>query len=483
MDILSSLEEQSDSLDTDAPLRAELMRVVLEYADSFLESIPDAPAYANRPLSDESLLLDAVPEQGIGLERALQVLKDDVDSRGINTTSGRFVGYIPGGGLFHSAIADFLAAVTNRYAGVAFASPGAVRVEDQCLRFMAEMIGYPDTYGGYLSAGGSMANFTAVVTARDAHNIEGARIAESVVYMTEHAHHCLDKALHLAGLRSCLVRRIPVDAHFRMDADVLEAIVEDDVSRGLNPFLVVATAGTTNTGSIDPLERISGIANRHDAWYHIDGAYGALFALCEEGADLLRGMNLSDSIVMDPHKTLFLPYGTGALLVRDKQFLLASHSAGADYMQDAINVPATSPATVSPELTKHFRGLRLWLPLQVLGLAPFRAGLREKLHLARYFHDRLRDMPGWEVGPEPDLSVVIYRFRPSEGDTDEFNKNLVAAVHTDGRIFVSSTRINGSYMLRLAAVCFRTHKSDIDTIIEVLQELAHSLDSFTPGSN
>lgn len=476
MDVLKSLESESNSLDVGPDERAAALRAVLQYAEEFLDSIAEAPAYVDRPLPDESILLGQVSENGIGLEQALQTLKADVDSRGINTTSGRFVGYIPGGGLFHSALADFLAAVTNRYSGVAFASPGAVRVEDQCLRWMAEMVDYPETFGGYLSAGGSMANFTAIVTARDAHEIEGEMIARSVVYMTEHAHHCLDKALHLAGLGKCPVRRIPVDEHFRMDSDALQKKVEEDVSHGLDPFLVVATAGTTNTGSVDPLKVIGEIAHKHGAWYHVDGAYGAFFALCDEATTILDGIQASDSIVMDPHKTLFLPYGTGALLVRDKKYLLAAHSMGADYMQDAINVPATSPATVSPELTKHFRGLRLWLPLQALGVAPFRAGLSEKLHLARYFHSRLSKISGWELGPEPDLSVVVYRFVPTTGNIDAFNERLVKAIHADGRIFVSSTRINGAYMLRLAAVCFRTHKADIDTIIKVLQELAASIE-------
>ncbi|NQV73774.1 amino acid decarboxylase, partial [bacterium] len=211
--------------------------------------------------------------------------------------------------------------------------------------------------------------------------------------------------------------------------------------------------------------------------YHIDGAYGALFALCDEGKEMLAGMEWSDSIVMDPHKTLFLPYGIGALLVKDKNRLLASHAVGADYMQDVIHVEATSPSTVSPELTKHFRGLRMWLPLQVVGVAPFRSALAEKMLLARHFHLRLSTMEGFEVGPEPDLSVVTYRFLPTSQDPDSFNERLVQAIHKDGRIFVSSTRLNGVFMLRLAVVCFRSHQTDVDMALQVLSELAHALDS------
>ncbi len=474
---LDYLELRARSLDPDADSRAELTRQAFDYAQNYLDSIASAPAYSDKFVSEDSLIRADFSEEGIGLERVLGMLEKDVDTVGINTTSGRFVGYIPGGGLFHSAIGDFLAAVGNRYAGVAFASPGATRIEDQCLRWIADLVGYPNSFGGYLSAGGSLANFTAIVAARDAHDVEGEHISRSVVYLTEHAHHCVDKALHLSGLGKCPVRRIAVDERYRMDVDALENQLRADVEKGLTPFLIVATAGTTNTGSVDPLTPIGKLATRFSAWYHIDAAYGGLFALCEETSDLFEGMRLSDSIVVDPHKTLFLPYGTGALLVRDKQHLLTSHAAGADYMQDAIHIRATSAATVSPELTKHFRGLRMWLPLQVLGIAPFRAGLAEKLHLARYFYDRVAELPNWEVGPVPDLSVVIYRYVPTGSDADSFNEKLVEAVHRDGRIFVSSTRINGVYMLRMAAVCFRTHKKDIDDIIDVLTELASRIET------
>jgi glutamate/tyrosine decarboxylase-like PLP-dependent enzyme len=181
---------------------------------------------------------------------------------------------------------------------------------------------------------------------------------------------------------------------------------------------------------------------------------------------------------MDPHKTLFLPYGTGALLVRDGEKLRASHAVGADYMQDTLDADVdVSPANLSPELTKHFRGLRLWLPLQVVGVAPFRAALSEKIHLARHFHARMSDAPGFEVGSFPDLSVVTYRYVPKHGDADAFNRALLRAIHDDGRVFVTSTQLDGRFTLRMAAVCFRTHLADIETAIDVLCETARRLEA------
>jgi hypothetical protein len=217
-----------------------------------------------------------------------------------------------------------------------------------------------------------------------------------------------------------------------MDADALEQTIKQDKQAGLRPWLVIASAGTTNVGAVDPLTAVGHISQQHNLWYHIDGAYGGFFVLCEEGRKMLAGMNTADSVVMDPHKTLFLPYGTGALLVKDRQKLYQSHQASAHYMQDALDaVEELSPADLSPELTKHFRGLRLWLPLKLFGVAPFRAALAEKIELARYFYHQIQTIDGFEVGPHPDLSVVTYRFVPKRGDADEFNRRLLQAVVAD----------------------------------------------------
>jgi glutamate/tyrosine decarboxylase-like PLP-dependent enzyme len=239
---------------------------------------------------------------------------------------------------------------------------------------------------------------------------------------------------------------------------------------------VVASAGSTNTGAVDPLPAIARIAHDNGLWFHVDGAYGAFFALCEEGRAILQGMEHSDSIVLDPHKGLFLPYGTGAVLVRERPALLAAHQYLADYMQDATVAPEElSPADLSPELTRHFRGLRLWLPLKLFGLAPFRAALEEKMLLARYFYDQIQEVPGFVAGPPPDLSVVVFRYLPPQGDADAFNRRLVEALQQDGRVFLSSTRLEGNFVLRAAILSFRTHLEDVDRAVATLAEKAQAL--------
>ncbi len=477
-ELLADLEHKSRSLEPDQEELGELFMKVEDYARQHLANISDTPAYVKSKERSLGLLSSPVTETGISLDDALQLLHDHVDHEGLNSGSPRYLGYIPSGGLVHSAFGDFLAAIGGRYAGVFHSSPGAVRMENMLVRWMAEVVGYPKGAGGYLASGGSIANLSAVITAREAHGLRGVDYDRAVIYMTEHTHHCVDKALRIAGMGSSIRRRVSEDKHGRMSAEALEKTVVSDRASGLNPWLIVASAGTTNMGTVDPLVGIASIARANNLWLHVDGAYGAFFALCPEGRKVLSGMDQSNSLVLDPHKTLFLPFGTGALLVRDQEFLGPAHGGRGAYMLDMeSDAHELSPAYLSPELTKHFRGLRMWLPLKILGVAPFRAALSEKIHLARYAYNRLQSMNGFQVGPYPDLSIVTYRYVPESGDANEFNLSLVKNLHEDGRTFMTSTRIRGTVVLRMAVGSFRTHLKDIDQSLEILDEHVRALEN------
>jgi glutamate/tyrosine decarboxylase-like PLP-dependent enzyme len=397
---------------------------------------------------------------------------------GINPASGGHIGYIPGGGMYPSALGDFLADITNRYSGVAYASPGAAKMEQELVKWMTELVGFPASAGGDLTSGGSIANLTAIVAARETMGIRARDVESSCIYMTVDAHHCIDKSLRAAGLAECHKRAIPMDEHFRMDVARLEQAILRDKAAGLRPWLIIASAGTTDTGAVDPTDVIAEIAEKHELWLHVDAAYGGFFLLCEEGREVLRGLDKAHSIVLDPHKGMFLPYGSGAVLVRDVRWLAQSQSYQADYMQDAKAGEGNySPADLSLELTRPFRGLRFWLPLKLFGIAPFRAALAEKIWLARYFHEQLEAIPNWEVGPYPELSVISFRYVPENSDADEFNKNLIEAVREDGKVFISSTQINGKFAIRLAILHFRTHLNLVIHVLELLKRLAKKLDS------
>jgi aromatic-L-amino-acid/L-tryptophan decarboxylase len=477
---LAELERAARPLDPGASRRRRLRAPVLAYAERFLRHIRTLPAFVESEDRGAGLLDAPIRETGMPVEDALALLGRHVDGPGLNPASGGHLAYVPGGGLYHSALGDYLAAVTNRYAGVFFTGPGAVRMENLLLRWMADLTGYPPDAGGNLASGGSIANLIAICTARDAHGLRGADFHRAVVYLTPHAHHCVHKALRVAGLGEAVCRHLPVDAQHRMDPAGLAAAIAADRAAGLRPWLVIASAGTTDTGAVDPLEAVADVAAREGCWFHVDAAYGGFFLLTPRGRRLLRGIERSDSVVMDPHKGLFLPYGTGVVLVRDRAALLATHHYQANYMQDAArHASEVSPADVSPELTKHFRALRLWLPLQLAGVAPFRAALEEKLLLARYFHREAGRM-GLETGPEPELSIVTFRWVPDRGlpadpaareaAIDAANQRLVDAVRRDGRVFLSSTTLDGRFTLRFVALGFRTHRRTVDLALRVLGE-------------
>jgi len=415
-----------------------------------------------------------IAERGIPLAAAIELLERDVVRPGGTTASGAHLAYIPGGGIYHSALGDYLAAVSNKYAGIFFTGPGPVRMENMLVRWVADLVGYPASAGGHIASGGSIATLAAIVTARDAHGLKGGDYASAVVYLTTQAHHCIEKALRIAGLAEAQVRRVPTDERFRMRPEALEQAIAADRERGLRPWLIAAAAGTTDTGAVDPLDAIATIAERERCWFHVDAAYGGFFLLTEHGRGILGGIERSDSVVLDPHKSLFLPYGAGIVLVRDVGRLAAAHDYSGSYMQDALREPGEiSPADLSPELSKHFRALRMWLPLVLLGTGPFRAALEEKLLLARYFHAEIQ-ATGFEVGPPPDLSIVTYRWVPpgSAGleEVNRINQAIVDGARRDGRVFLSSTMLDGRFTLRAAVLSFRTHRRTIDLAVRVLRE-------------
>jgi glutamate/tyrosine decarboxylase-like PLP-dependent enzyme len=256
-----------------------------------------------------------------------------------------------------------------------------------------------------------------------------------------------------------------------MSLPALEEALATDVRNGVRPWLVVASGGTVDTGAIDPLPEIAALCRRYGAWFHVDGAYGGLFALCDEGRELLRGIEQADSVALDPHKTLFLPYGTGAALVREGQHLSEAFSATAHYISPlGESEVGPSPADLSPELTRHFRAMRLWLPLQIAGISAFRAAQSEKLALARYFHARLSEIKGFDPGPLPNLTVVAFRYVPEAGNADEFTERLLKHLQQDGRVMMSGTRIDGTFYIRCAILCFRTHLEHVDEAVDALVE-------------
>tara|TARA_R110001583_G_scaffold138601_1_gene290353 strand:- start:205949 stop:207391 length:1443 start_codon:yes stop_codon:yes gene_type:complete len=468
---IKELEKLSKLLDPKENQREKWNSEVLDYSNKFINNLDTSKAYIKSEDNGKGIYNLGIEEEAIELTPLLDNVTKNIDGTGINPASGGHMGYIPGGGLYPSALGDYIAAVSNRYAGVFYAAPGAVRLENMLIRWMCRLMGYSDDAFGNLTSGGSIANLMALVTAREVHNLKARDFDKAVIYLSEQAHHSILKAIRISGLSEAQLRYIPLDENLKLSSSHLEEVIIEDKKNGLIPLYINASFGTTNTGTIDPLESIAVIAKKHNLWFHVDAAYGGFFKLVDKLDSKFKGIKEADSITLDPHKTLFLPYGTGAILIKNKENLLKAYQCLADYMQDIIGKEdEISPADISVEQTKHFRGMRVWLPLKLFGLKPFRAALEEKLYLTKYFYDEIQKIPGFEVGPEPELSVAIFRYVPKDKNADLFNIELIEAIQNDGRIFLSSTNINNVFWIRIAVVQFRTHLEQIDLLLDIIKE-------------
>lgn len=459
---LRQLAIVSSELDLNESERTNAIEEAKSYVNQFISNLNQTKGYQEKTVGDLS-----IDNKASSLQELLKQYQTEVAESGINAASPKHLGYIPGGGVFAAAIADFIVATTNPYASAFFASPGAATMENKVIDWLKSVFHFPENSVGCLNSGGSISNLIAFAAARDKFKIKNEKILSSVVYLSKQVHHSAQKALRILGLEDIIIRYVPIDEHHRMLPEELNKLIESDKAQELTPFLVVASAGTTDTGAVDPLNDIADITEQHKLWYHIDGAYGGFFILTSK-KDLFKGIERADSLIVDPHKGLFIPYGVGAVLVKDSNAVLHSHYYTANYMQDGNNVELLkSPANLSPELTKHFRGFRVWLPLKLHGIKPFAACLEEKLLLTKYFRIKLKEL-GFCIGPKPDLSVSYFWY-PFEKDSENKNKQLMNEIHKDGSVFLSSTVINNQFVIRIAILAFRTKKETIDETIDMLE--------------
>jgi aromatic-L-amino-acid/L-tryptophan decarboxylase len=463
-----SLELTGDAL---RQLIDEAAERIVAHIDS-LPSQPSADTAGGAELARS--LVEALPETGTPATELLDFLFERGIPRSFNTAGPGYLAYIPGGGLPQSAVADLVANATNRYVGVFAAAPGLAQLESNVVRWFCDLAGFPRAARGILTSGGSLATFSALVAARRDRLPED--FLSGTIYASDQAHHAIQKAAILAGFPEHRVREIETDAHFRIRPEALEAAVAEDRAAGLAPFFVVGNAGTTNTGAVDDLPALAAFAARERLWFHVDAAYGGFFLLTVEGRRRLAGIERADSVVLDPHKGLFLPYGTGALLVRDGETLKRAHALSADYLPTMqADRDLTDFNLISPELSRDFRGLRVWLPLKMHGAEPFRANLEEKLALARWACERLREIPGIEVLAEPQLSIVAFRqTRPgaTEEELDRRNIALLERINGRRRVYLTGTKLKGRFAIRICVLSFRTHRDRMEQALEDIRAAA-----------
>jgi len=457
------------------PSAEEMRRLVeraMERIVTHVQTLAEQPMTYDRPPAEiAGEWVQPLPETGRSFEEILDLLFDQALPASYNSAAPGYLGFVPGGGIFAAAVGDLIAAATNRFTGVLAAAPALVQLEANVLRWFADAIGFPPEARGTLTSGGSLAAFSAVVTARR------ERLRESflsgTIYVSDQTHHSLAKAAVLAGFPQANVRVVPSDGAFRIRLARLRAMLAEDRRRGLDPFLVVGNAGTVNTGAVDPLNELADLAADEQLWLHVDGAYGACFMLTEDGRKTLAGLERADSVVLDPHKGLFIPYGTGALLVRDGAALRRAHTFDADYLPDLqADSDLVDFHLDSPELSRHYRGLRVWLPLSLYGFGPFRRALEEKLELARWIARELRSIEHVRIVADPELSLLAFRVEPAGADPapadrlDRLNRSVIERVNRRQRTFLTGTRVGGRFVIRICVLSVRTHRETMEAALE-----------------
>lgn len=460
----------------DLELSPETMRAlgedVLGRVVEHLAALPGLPAGGTIVPEVPATVIDAcralphdAPEKPQPLGPILDRYFDEWLPATVVTPGPGYLAYVPGGGLYTSALASFLAAATNRYTGVWATAPLLAELEGRAIGWLRTWMEFPDGAAGLLTAGGSASNQTAIISAREKHL--GAEIRPGTMYVSDQVHHCVTKSARLAGIHPDRVRTVPTDDRWRIRPEALAVAIAADRAAGLRPFLVVSSAGTTNTGAVDPLAEIGAVARDAGVWHHVDAAYGGCFHLVPELRTRLAGLSDADSITLDPHKGLFLPLGTGALLVREGEDLRAAHEMTAGYLPPLPDPEFHDPSRIGPELSRPYRGLPLWLAVQLHGVGAIRAAIAEKVALAAWAADRLRAIDGIELADEPQLSIVPFRVRADDPtDGDRRTRALLDGVNRRGRVFISGAWVGGRFLARFCILSFRTRAERVAAAVE-----------------
>lgn len=473
MDLLNNPNRE---LEISGPQLRYLVDRVAARLEAHVASLDSQPASAGTypPLA----INEPIPKCPAELDDVLKLLFSQVVPWGYNTSSPGFLGYFGGGGIVQAAVADLIAGTVNRFVGRWAAAPAAVQLEANVIRWLCDIVGLPRSARGILTSGGSLSNLTAFFTARQS-RLAGKNLQRARFYASDQAHFSLQKAAMVCGLPAASFCEVPSDDNSRMDVSALVELVCRDREKDKLPFLVVATGGTFTTGAVDDIEAIASVAQRENMWLHLDAAYGGLFALTERGRKLLQGVHKCDSVTLDPHKSMFLPYGTGALLVRDGQVLKHAHAIDADFYGPLQDNPAHMDfCSHSMEQTRAWRGLRIWLPLKLHGVEPFRENLEEKLDLAAYATAELKRIPGIELVAEPTLSVVVFRLvcpgLPAS-ELDELNRELIERVNQRKGIFLMGTTFKRKHVVRMCILSFRTHLGRVQLGLSDIQQTVDEL--------
>lgn len=457
---------------------AALMTDFVGRAAGFYERLPDRPVC--REAEDGALRRierQTIPVSGRPLREVYEEMLRDVYSNTLLVQHPRSFACVPSTASLLSWAGDVMTNAFNPHDSCRINAPAAVLIEQKLIRWMCGLAGYPAGSGGLFVSGGSIANLTALTAARDAKLTWAAR-GGAVIYVSGQTHASVSKGLHIIGFDRSQIRVIPTDTEFRMDAARLADAAGQDSAAGKRPFAVVASAGTTNTGSVDPLREIAALCREYDMWMHVDGAYGASALLSERQGKLLAGIELSDSLSWDAHKWMMQTYGCSVVLVRDQSALARGFAAHPEYLKDSeTSEEGVEFWDLGPELTRPARCLKLWLTLQALGSGTMGEVIDHGCAMAELAEREIAKLPDWEIVSSARLGIVNFRCAPAgvpEPELDALNQAISKKLNSDGYALLFTTELRGKKVLRMCAIHPQTTEADIKETVRRLAQYGNA---------
>jgi len=463
-------------LDLDHATMQRLGRQVADHVAAHLAGLRDQRIFKYLPRAEaERLIASPPPLQGQAFESLLGFLEERVFPHHTPEPHPGFLGYVQGCPTFPAVLGDWLAAGYNFFGGAWRVASGPAMLELTVLEWFRQWIGMPEGTGGLLTSGGSTANLMAIVAARHAAVGEAAeRLPKLTVYSSDQTHSSVTRAAWIAGVPRANIRALPVDADFRLRVDALRQALTADRAAGLIPLAVVASAGTTNTGATDPLPELAALCRAEDVWLHVDGAYGGFAALSERGRAELAGIGLADSVTLDPHKWLYMPFECGSLLVREPRRLFDAFHILPDYLRDLDQSGGeVNFADYGEQLTRYARSLKVWLGVSYFGTAQLATAIDAGIGRAELAERLIRSSRDLEVLSPARLAVCCFRAHPAgvedSAALDTLNQAILDRINANGRFFLSTTRLRGVLALRICCCGYRTTEEDIGALVAEIE--------------
>lgn len=462
---------------------SELKNSLNYFIEQYFQEVESAPFDEVVKVADSNQIKKLrninIPNQGREVQEVMEEMMQDVYDYRARVDHPRFFGFIPGPASLSSWVGDVMTSAYNLHTASWMVSSAASFIEKELIKWLSEKVGYDtNKSSGLFVSGGSMANLTALVAARDK-KLSFETLHLGTAYVSEQTHSSIKKALKISGISPKNIRKIPSDSSYRMNIDELEKAINDDISKGLKPFVVIASAGTTNTGSIDPMPEISNICSRYGLWMHVDGAYGASILLAKNYKHLLNGIENADSLSWDAHKWLFQTYSCAMVLIKDKNDLAKSFSENPEYLRDLdVNDDEINYGNIGIELTRPARGLKFWFTLQTVGTDEISRRIEYGIHLAKYAKEVLKGLNNWEIISDPQLAIINFRYAPSgisDQEINDLNNSISRLAIQDNYAGVFTTVLNNKVVLRMCAINPETTEDDIEQTISKLDEFAQHL--------